>query len=84
MILNKIAELKKSNKNIEEIYKYTNEIIFEEEDEDEKEEDKNTNEDLNIVSETQRSQSVHETIRKEKLRKMPKKGKNTGSRSVLD
>ena len=35
MILKKLQELKSSNKNIEEIYKYTSDIIFEEEDEEE-------------------------------------------------
>ena len=41
MIINKLSELKKQNKSIEEIYKYTTDIIFEEEDEDE--EDKGDN-----------------------------------------
>lgn len=35
MILQKLQELKRSGKGIEEIYKYTNDIIFEEEDEEE-------------------------------------------------
>lgn len=38
MILRKIEELKKNNKNIEEIYKYTSDIIIEEEDEEEDDE----------------------------------------------
>lgn len=33
--MQKLMELKKSGKGIEEIYKYTNDIIFEEEDEEE-------------------------------------------------
>ena len=33
--MQKIAELKNGNKSIEEIYKYTNDIIFEEDEEDE-------------------------------------------------
>lgn len=39
LILKKIMELKSQNKNIEEIYKYTSEIIPEEEEDDEDEED---------------------------------------------
>jgi len=39
MIMKKIAQLKKANKSIHEIYKYTNDIILEEEDEDEEGED---------------------------------------------
>lgn len=35
LVLQKLQELKRSGKGIEEIYKYTNEIIFEEEDEEE-------------------------------------------------
>ena len=35
MILEKLSELKKNNRSIEEIYKYTTDIIFEEEDEEE-------------------------------------------------
>ena len=38
MILKKLMELKKQNKNIEEIYKYTSDIILEEEIEEEEEE----------------------------------------------
>ena len=34
MVLKKIADLKSQNKNVEEIYKFTNEIILEEDDED--------------------------------------------------
>lgn len=34
LIVQKLRELKSSNKNIEEIYKYTNDIIVEEEDEE--------------------------------------------------
>lgn len=37
MILEKLQELKKNNRSIEEIYKYTNDIIFEEEDEEDEE-----------------------------------------------
>ena len=40
MILSKLVELKKQNRSIEEIYKYTNNIIFEEEDEGEDEDGK--------------------------------------------
>lgn len=36
-VLKKILELRASGKSIEEIYKYTNDIIFEEEDEEEEE-----------------------------------------------
>lgn len=38
MIIEKLKELKKENKSIEEIYKYTNDIILEEEDEEDEEE----------------------------------------------
>jgi hypothetical protein len=34
MIMEKLQELKKQNRNIEEIYKYTTDIIFEEETEE--------------------------------------------------
>ena len=37
MIMRKIEELKKQNRSIEEIYKYTNDIILEEDDEEEEE-----------------------------------------------
>lgn len=37
LIIHKLRELKSNNKSIEEIYKYTNEIIVEEEDEEEEE-----------------------------------------------
>lgn len=37
MILKKLAELKKQNKDIQEIYKYTTDIILEEENEEEEE-----------------------------------------------
>jgi hypothetical protein len=37
LIIRKLRELKSNNKSIEEIYKYTNEIIVEEEDEEEDE-----------------------------------------------
>jgi hypothetical protein len=39
LILKKLEELKKQNRNIEEIYKYTNDIILEEENEEEGEGD---------------------------------------------
>jgi hypothetical protein len=39
LILKKLEELKKSNKNIEEIYKYTSDIILEEEGEEEDEDE---------------------------------------------
>lgn len=38
LIMKKLLELKSQNKNIEEIYKYTSDIIFEEEDEEEDDE----------------------------------------------
>lgn len=38
LIMKKLMELKSQNRNIEEIYKYTSEIIFEEEDEEEDDE----------------------------------------------
>lgn len=37
LIIEKLRELKSNNRSIEEIYKYTNEIIVEEEDEEEEE-----------------------------------------------
>ena len=37
--MKKIATLKSENKSIEEIYKYTNDIIFEEDEEDEEDSD---------------------------------------------
>eukprot|EP00347_Sterkiella_histriomuscorum_P016680 403352267 len=43
MIMQKLLELKKSGKGIEEIYKYTNDIIFEEEDEEEDQENNQSN-----------------------------------------
>lgn len=54
MILRKINELKKSNKNIEEIYKYTSEIIMEEENEEEEDDPLKRGK----VLESQRSRSV--------------------------
>ena len=49
LIIQKLRELKSNNKSIEEIYKYTNEIIVEEEDEEEDEDRKRGSEgdDLN-------------------------------------
>lgn len=51
LIMKKLDELKKQNKNIDDIYKYTDEIIFEEEDEDEDEEEQEQNA-QNKVSDT--------------------------------
>jgi hypothetical protein len=55
LILKKIVELKKQNRNIEEIYKYTNDIIVEEEDEEE--EDLSDSE-VRKESDTHRSKSM--------------------------
>jgi hypothetical protein len=42
LIVEKIRELRSQNRSIEEIYKYTTDIILEEEDEEEDEDDKAT------------------------------------------
>ena len=51
--MKKINELKKSNKSIEEIYKYTRDIILEEEDEEEDEDGRKF-----LLGSEQRSRSV--------------------------
>ena len=63
LIVEKLKELKQSNKSIEEIYKYTNDIILEEEDEDDEDDEptRSTSE-LKLGSREGRTSSVQGSL----------------------